>query len=117
MRDVNELVSLLFSGLSALVVEGVEGEGEIIRVSARTQGGPVPCPLCEALTAKIHGFHGRTVGTCRCTGRRVVVSVRLRQLVCPVLGCRRQTFREHDPGHRAQAPAPLRHHHHRRRDR
>ncbi len=31
-------------------------------------------------------------------GRRVVVSVMLRRLVCPVLGCPRQTFREQVPG-------------------
>lgn len=31
-------------------------------------------------------------------GRQVVVRVRIRRLVCPVLGCRRQTFREQVPG-------------------
>ncbi|PBC69845.1 hypothetical protein BX265_7204 [Streptomyces sp. TLI_235] len=31
-------------------------------------------------------------------GRRVVVSARLRRLVCPMLGCSRQTFREQVPG-------------------
>lgn len=30
-------------------------------------------------------------------GRRVVVSVMLRRLMCPVLGCTRQTFREQVP--------------------
>lgn len=98
MRDVNELVSLVFSGLSALLVEDVTDEGRAIRVTARTQGGPVPCPACEALTEKVHGFHRRTVADVPVDGRRVVVSVRLRRLVCPVLGCRRQTFREQVPG-------------------
>lgn len=31
-------------------------------------------------------------------GRRIVVSVRVRRLVCPVLDCPRQTFREQVPG-------------------
>ncbi|SPE99827.1 integrase [Streptomyces sp. MA5143a] len=31
-------------------------------------------------------------------GRQVVVRVRIRRLVCPALGCRRQTFREQVPG-------------------
>ncbi|WP_263974390.1 hypothetical protein [Streptomyces triticiradicis] len=31
-------------------------------------------------------------------GRQVVVRVRIRRLVCPVMGCRRQTFREQVPG-------------------
>jgi transposase len=46
----------------------------------------------------VHGFHGRTLTDVPVDGRRVVVSVRLRRLVCPVLGCPRQTFREQVPG-------------------
>ena len=45
----------------------------------------------------MHGFHGRVVADVPVDGRRVVVSVRLRRLVCPVLGCPRQTFREQVP--------------------
>lgn len=96
--DVNELVGVVFSGLSALVVEGVTDEGEVIRVSARTRDDPVPCPVCRAPTAKVHGLHGRTLVDVPVDGRRVVVSVRVRRLVCPVLGCLRQTFREQVPG-------------------
>lgn len=40
----------------------------------------------------------RTVADVPFDGRRVVVNVRVRRLVCPVLGCRRQTFREQLPG-------------------
>ncbi|MFF4652025.1 ISL3 family transposase [Streptomyces sp. NPDC001380] len=88
----------MFSGLSALVVEDVTEEGRAIRVTVRTQGGPVSCPACGALTAKVHGFHQRTVADVPVDGRRVVVFVRLRRLVCSVLDCRRQTFREQVPG-------------------
>ena len=89
---------MVFSGLSALVVEGVTDEGEVIRVSARTRDDPVPCPVCGQLTGRVHGFHGRVVADVPVDGRRVVVSVRVRRLVCPVLGCPRQTFREQVPG-------------------
>jgi transposase len=98
VRDVNELVGVVFSGLSALVVDGVTDEGEVIRVSARTRDDPVPCPVCGARTGRVHGFHGRVVADVPVDGRRVVVSVRVRRLVCPVLGCLRQTFREQVPG-------------------
>ena len=98
MVDVNSLVATVFFGLSALVVEDVAGEVEVIRVVARTRGGPMPCPACGTLTSKVHGFHGRTLMDVPVDGRRVVVSVRLRRLVCPVLGCPRQTFREQVPG-------------------
>ncbi|MBT2902645.1 ISL3 family transposase [Streptomyces sp. McG8] len=65
---------------------------------SRTRGVPVPCPAYGALTSKVHGFHGRTVADVPVDGRRVVVSVRLRRLVCTVLGCPRQTFRDQVPG-------------------
>lgn len=98
MRDVNELVAVVFSGLSALVIEGVTGEGELIRVSARTRDDPAPCPACGTRTARVHGFHGRVLADVPVDGRRIVVSVRVRRLVCPVLDCPRQTFREQVPG-------------------
>lgn len=98
MRDVNELVGVVFSGLSALVVEDVTDEGEVIRVSARTRDDPVPCPACGQPTRRVHGFHGRVVADVPVDGRRVMASVRVRRLVRPVLGCPQQTFREQVPG-------------------
>ncbi|MFG2919848.1 ISL3 family transposase, partial [Kitasatospora sp. NPDC048298] len=88
----------MFSGLSVLVVEDVVEGGEVVRVTARTRDVPVPCPVCGVPTAKVHGYHRRTVTDVPVDGRRVVVRVRVRRLVCPVLGCRRQTFREQVPG-------------------
>lgn len=67
-------------------------------MSARTRDDPVPCPLCGQLTGRVHGFHGRVVADVPVDGRRVVASVRVRRLVCLVLGCPRQTFREQVPG-------------------
>lgn len=98
VHDVNELVNVVFSGLSALIIEDVTDEGEEIRVAARTRTDPVPCPVCGTPTGRVHGFHWRRVADVPVDGRRVVVSVRLRRLVCPVLGCRQQTFREQVPG-------------------
>lgn len=98
MRDVNSLVRAVFSGLSALVVEDVADEGEVIRLSARTRQEAVPCPMCGTPTARVHGFHGRTVADVSVDGRQVVLSVQVRRLVCPVLGCPRHTFREQVPG-------------------
>ncbi|MEE1743811.1 ISL3 family transposase, partial [Streptomyces sp. JV184] len=47
---------------------------------------------------KVHGYHSRTVADVPVDGRKVVIHVQVRRLVCPVLGCRRQTFREQVPG-------------------
>lgn len=98
MEDVNDLVGVVFSGLASLVVEDVAGEGELIRVSARTRDVPVQCPVCGQQTGRVHGFHRRAIADVPADGRRVVVSVQVRRLVCSVLGCPRQTFREQVPG-------------------
>lgn len=98
MRDVNSLVKTAVSGLSALVVDDVADEDAVILLSARTRQEAVPCPMCGTPTARAHGFHGRTVADVAVDGRRVVLSVQVRRLVCPVLGCPRQTFREQVPG-------------------
>jgi transposase len=50
------------------------------------------------LTGKVHGYHVRTVADVPVDGRQVVARVRVRRVVCPVLSCRRQTFREQVPG-------------------
>ncbi|MFD3761987.1 transposase family protein, partial [Streptomyces sp. NPDC058622] len=88
----------MFSGLSALVVEDVADGGDAVVVTAHTRDVPVSCPVCRTPTAKVHGYHRRTVRDVPVDGRPVVVYLRIRRLVCPVLGCRRQTFREQIPG-------------------
>ncbi|WP_455755188.1 transposase [Streptomyces microflavus] len=98
MRDFNALIGTVFSGLSALVIEEVADDGEVIRVAARSRDVPSPCPVCGVLTGKVHGYHGRTMADVPVDGRKVVVHVQVRRLVCPVLECRRQTFREQAPG-------------------
>ncbi|WP_406404953.1 ISL3 family transposase [Streptomyces sp. NBC_00879] len=97
VRDVNELVDVVFSGLSPLAIEDVTDEAERILVRARTPEEPVPCPGCGAPSDRVHGFHLRTVADVPVDGRRVVVRVRVRRLVCPTRGCR-HTFREQVPG-------------------
>jgi len=98
MIDVTELMGVVFSGLSALVIEDVEGAGEVIVVRARTRDGAVACPGCGAETARVHGYHERMAADVPVDGRRVVVRVRVRRMRCPVLGCQVQTFREQVPG-------------------
>lgn len=88
----------MFSGLLALVVDGVASEGDLIRVSAPDPGWSGAVPRVrdpDRAGARVPRAEGRG----RAGGRpAVLVSVRLRRLVCPVLGCPRQTFREQVPG-------------------
>ena len=46
----------------------------------------------------MHGYHERTAADVPVDGRRVLVTVRVRRLRCPVLDCPVQTFREQVPG-------------------
>lgn len=81
VKDVNELVQTVFSGLSPLVVEDVVDEGERIVVRARTPRVTAVCPVCEAPSERVHGYHWRTVADVPVDERRVVVRVRVRRLV------------------------------------
>jgi hypothetical protein len=96
--DVDSLAGTVFSGLSALVVQDVGDSGGRVVITARTRDVAVPCPVCGAATAKVHGYHRRTVTDVPVDGRQVVVHLRVRRLVCPMQGCQRQTFREQIPG-------------------
>jgi transposase len=98
MIDVAGLVGTVFLGLSALVIEDVEDAGEVICISARTRDWAVACPGCGVETARVHGYCERTVGDVPAGGRRVLVTVRVRRMRCPALGCEVQTFREQVPG-------------------
>ncbi|MFE9045680.1 ISL3 family transposase [Streptomyces sp. NPDC007818] len=97
MKDANELVQMVFSGLFPLVIGDVADEGERIVVRARTPQEAVICPGCGASAGRVHSYHWRTVADVPVDDRRVVVRVRVRRLVCPTRGCR-QTFREQMPG-------------------
>jgi hypothetical protein len=73
MSDATRLVSTVFSGLSALVIEDVQDAGEVIVVRARTVAQAVPCPDCGTKTARVHGYHERTAADVPADGRRVLV--------------------------------------------
>ncbi|PRX46801.1 transposase IS204/IS1001/IS1096/IS1165 family protein [Nonomuraea fuscirosea] len=98
MLKIDDLTDVVFAGLSALVIEGVTGENDLIRVTTRTRDKPMPCPVCGTLTGRVHGYYSRTVADVPVDGRRVVISVQGRRLLCPAWECARQTFREQVPG-------------------
>lgn len=92
------LVDVVFSGLSALSVEGVEEVGDVVVVRASTKGDAVACPVCGTLTGRVHAFHERVPADVPVDGRRVLVRLRIRRMRCPVTECVRQTLREQVPG-------------------
>ena len=98
MRDVDQIVSTVFSGLSPLVIEEVTDGGGWIRVRARTPGGAVPCPVCGIETSRVHAYDERIVADVPPDGRRVRIVVGIRRLRCAAMDCVRQTFRGLLPG-------------------
>jgi hypothetical protein len=42
--EINQLVDVVFSGLSGLIIDDVTDDGELIRVRARSREVPVACP-------------------------------------------------------------------------
>lgn len=92
------LVGVVFSGLSALSIEGVEDAGDVIVIRASTRGDVVACPGCGTPTGRVHAFHERVCADVPVDGRRVLVRLRIRRMRCPVTECARRTFREQAPG-------------------
>lgn len=88
----------MFSGLSGLVIEGVDGDAEVLVVRAATRTGPVACPGCAVWTEWVHAYFCRRVADVSVGGRPVWVRVRARRMRCVTFGCPRQTFREQMPG-------------------
>ncbi len=70
------LVSTVFSGLSALVIEDVEDAGEVIWVRAKTPDQAVAYPACGTATARVHGYQERTAADVPVDACRVLVRVR-----------------------------------------
>jgi transposase len=98
MIDADVLVGTVFSGLTALMINGIEDVGKVIVVHACTRGGAVQCPSCGTLTGHVHAFHERIPADVSVDGRRVLLRVRVRRMRCPARDCARQTFREQIPG-------------------
>lgn len=84
----------MFSGLSSLVIEGVDDDAGTIVVRASTLPKPVACPGCAVETSRVHGYVERRIADVPVDGRRVMLRVRARRMRCRRLGCPRQTFRE-----------------------
>lgn len=56
MKDVDELLTSVLSGLPPLVIEDVIDESERIVVWARAPRGAAVCPVCEVTPGRVHGY-------------------------------------------------------------
>lgn len=98
MESAVDLARVVFSGLSALVIEDVTDEDGLIEVWARTRGGEAACTGCGVLSRRVHAWFERTVSDVPVDGRRVLVRVWARRMRCSAEECAQATFREQVPG-------------------
>jgi transposase len=94
---VRDLAEVLFPGLSALVVEEVEGTGGLVRLRARTTALDGICPRRGSVSRRTHAWHLRRLADLPVAGRGVVIELRVRRLSCDNAACPQRTFRQQVP--------------------
>ena len=81
------LLSLLFPHLSGLDLDRVEDLDGGVKIVARTGSGPVACPDCGTLSARVHDRYRRRLQDLACCGRPVQVELEVRRLICDNPAC------------------------------
>lgn len=93
-----ELTDLL-PHLSSVLVETVETDGTLIRVTVRTADAvPVSCPACGQPSKWDHSRYVRRVADDAIGGRPVMINVSVRRLYCENHSCAKITFVEQVDG-------------------
>jgi transposase len=77
-----------------LVVEDVAWVEGVIVLTARAGAREGTCPLCSALSRRVHSRYVRQVSDLPCSGRSVRLRLVTRRFVCAAPLCRRRIFAE-----------------------
>ncbi len=85
---------VLFPGLSGLVLEEVDGAGQVVRLRARAAAPEGRCPRCDSTSRRIHAWQVRRLADLPVAGRSVVIELGVRRLICMNGTCPQQTFRQ-----------------------
>jgi transposase len=83
--------------LSSLLIEGVDVAESVLRVRVRTATSEAICPWCERASRRVHAWHVRQLADLPVTGRRLLIELRVRRLVCQNAECPQRTFRQQVP--------------------
>ena len=84
--------------LSGLVIDGVHGEDDRVRIEARVRAERMACPECERGSDRVHSRYRRTLADAPIGARTVVIQLRVRRFFCDNASCARRTFVEQVPG-------------------
>ncbi|WP_329567545.1 transposase family protein [Streptomyces sp. NBC_01361] len=89
VRPVEEVVlrreELLFPSISDLAVLSVDVNDEAVRIEARSTVAGSACPGCGSWSRRIHSSYLRFPVDVPSGGRRVVLCLRVRRFLCPVI--------------------------------
>jgi transposase len=91
-------LGILLPHLAGVVVEGVVAATGLLLVLARASAEAAPCPVCGAVSARVHSRYPRRLADAAVGGRRVVIRLTVRRFFCGSAGCARRTFAEQVPG-------------------
>jgi transposase len=97
MSCPSELV-LLLPCLEPVVVERVEVRGELVLVRARAAAGGASCRGCGTWCTSRHSVYVRTLRDSGIGGRRVLIRLAVRLLICGNADCPVATFAEQPEG-------------------
>jgi transposase len=83
--------------LSSLVIDELDDTGSLVRLRAQTTTPDGACPRCGGTSRRVHAWHARRLADLPVAGRRVVIELRVRRLLCQDTQCPQRTFRQQVP--------------------
>jgi zinc-finger of transposase IS204/IS1001/IS1096/IS1165 len=93
-----ELLFMLFPHLRGLRAGQVEDTGVAVVIRASCRSARARCPLCGAVSSRVHGGYVRVVADGAAGGRPVLIVLSVRRFRCPQSSCRKVTFAEQAGG-------------------
>jgi transposase len=93
-----ELLFMLFPHLRGLRAGRVEDTGDAVVIRASCRAGQARCPLCGAVSSRVHGGYARVVADGAAGGRPVLIALSVRRFRCQEPSCPRATFAEQAEG-------------------
>ena len=93
-----ELLFMLFPHLRGLRAVQVEDTGDAVVIRASCRAAQARCPLCGAVSSRVHGGYARVVADGAASGRPVLIALSVRRFRCAEPACPRATFAEQAEG-------------------
>jgi transposase len=90
-------LSTLFCLPAGMRLRAITVQPAVLSVEAAARPGPAPCPSCQTPSDHVHSYYTRTVADLPCSGRQVMLRLRVRKLRCRNARCPQRIFTERFP--------------------